>query len=220
MSKHNRSLFGWAGHTSDGNKIFDDALSLKHNLTVWRNLSDIVSAIMFLRNGKWESIKDIRDINALTKDSRAYFTKYCFYLNSAMIPFSAIGIFPRSEVKEIEIQLEDKNLATRRQIMSNNMNNQGALMTYQNSSMVLNLYMVELYEEVFMKDDLTKNCTEYPNDQYDSYDDCDLHYGLSRLSEEVGPDFLPLWAAASVFLKGSTEPAEICIHQTYPTPRE
>ena len=203
ISKYNGSMFGWAGHTKDGNKIFADALALKHNLTLWRNLSDIVSGIMFLRNGKWESTKDISEINALSKQSRAFFTKYCFSLNSSMIPFSAIGIIPHSEVKEIEIQLEDKNLATRRQIMANNMNNQGPLMTYQNSSMALNMYMVELSEEVFMKDDLTKNCTDYPNDQYKSYDDCDLHYGLSRLSEETGPDFLPLWASVTDFLKAT-----------------
>ena len=94
-----------------------------------------------------------------------------------MIPFSNIVIIPHSEseVKEIEVQLEDKNMATRRQILVNNMNNQGPLITYQNSSKALNLYTVELFEEVFMKDDLTKNCTEYPNDQYDSYNDCDSH---------------------------------------------
>ena len=116
-----------------------------------------------------------------------------------MIPFSTIGIIPHSEVQEIEVQLEDKNLATRRQIMFNNMNNQGPMMTYQNSSSrVLNLYTVKLFEEVFMKEDLTKNCTEYPNDQYDSYNDCDLHFGLTRLAQEVGPGFLPLWASTNV----------------------
>jgi hypothetical protein len=200
MSRYNDSMFGWAGHTRDGNKMFADALALKHNLTLWRNLSDIVRAIMFIRNGKWENIRDIHKINALTKESRAYFTKYCFSLHSKMIPFSNIVIIPHSEseVKEIEVQLEDKNMATRRQILVNNMNNQGPLMTYQNSSKVLNLYTVELFEEVFMKDDLTKNCTEYPNDQYGSYSDCDLHYGLTRLAQEVGPGFLPLWASTNL----------------------
>ena len=191
---YNSSMFGWAGHTSDGNKMFSDALALKHNLTLWKSLSDVVSILSFVRNGKWEFVRDIHEINALTKESRTYPTKYCFSLySSEMIPFSTIAITPRSEVKEMEIQLEDKNLVTRRQLLVNNMNNEGALMTYQNSSKALNLYTVELSEEVFMKEDLTKNCTDYPNEQYNSYDDCDLHFGLSRLAQEVGPGFVPLW---------------------------
>ena len=75
------------------------------------------------------------------------------------------------------------------------MNNEGALLTYQNSSRGLHMYTVELFEDVFIKEDLTKNCTNYPNTQYNSYNDCDLSFGLTRLAQEVGPDFLPLWAS-------------------------
>ena len=101
---------------------------------------------------------------------------------------------PRSEIKEIEIQLEDTNLRTRRQILFHEMNDEGPLITYSNTNKVLHMYTVELYKEVFVEEDLTKNCINYPTDLYNSYNDCDWQFGRTRLAKEVGPDFTPLWA--------------------------
>ena len=175
--------------------MYDDAILLKKNLTLWRNLSDIVSSLSVLRNQEWEMTTDSEGVNAFTMESRAYFSQWCFSLNTTIIPFSTFSIQPSSQVKEIEIQFDNKDLASRRQILVHNMNHEGAMMKYQNSSRALYMYTVELFEEVFIKEDLTKNCTDYPNAQYNSYKDCDLSFGLSTLAQNVGPDFMPLWAS-------------------------
>jgi hypothetical protein len=161
-------------------------------------LSDAVDILYFLKDGDWELKIDIQEIDALVKGYTSYINMLCFSLNSSMVPFTTINVRPSPKVKEIEILLEDKNLKTRRQIMMNRMSNEGPLLSNSNTKGVLNLYTVELHEEVFVKEDLTKNCIDYPTDQFESYDDCDWQYCRSRLTQEIGPDFMPLWAADNI----------------------
>ena len=102
---------------------------------------------------------------------------------------------PKPKVNKMTIQLNDKNLYCRRQILQHKTNNEGDLLIYENSSKAMNIYVVEVFEEKFVKEDLTKNCIDYPTETYQDYDDCDLQFGLSKLAHDVGPNFRPLWAS-------------------------
>ena len=50
-------------------------------------------------------------------------------------------------------------------------------------------------EEVFEEEDPIKNCTNYPNNKYETYNDCDRQSALSTLGTEISPAFYPYWAA-------------------------
>ena len=45
-----------------------------------------------------------------------------------------------------------------------------------------------------MEEDHESQCTNYPNRYYTSYDQCDHSFILRKLSEEFGPEFVPIWA--------------------------
>ena len=115
-----------------------------------------------------------------------------------------MSFIPKTKVNKMTIQLNDKNLYCRRQILQHKTNNEGDVLIYQNSSDALNIYIVELFEEKFVKEDLTKNCTDYPTETYQNYDDYDLQFGLSKLAHDVGPNFRPLWASNNMSMVTTT----------------
>ena len=84
-----------------------------------------------------------------------------------------MSFIPKTKVNKMTIQLNDKNLYCRRQILQHKTNNEGDILIYKNSSNAMNIYIVELFEEKFVKEDLTKNCIDYPTETYQNYDDCD-----------------------------------------------
>ena len=53
-SWYNMASIGWGGHTNGHKKMHADALVLHQKLTLWKNLSDVVSLISLLKmeNGK------------------------------------------------------------------------------------------------------------------------------------------------------------------------
>ena len=55
-------------------------------------------------------------------------------------------------------------------------------------------YVLELQQNIFVRDDLSKNCVDYPTKRYESYNDCDKDFVLTTLAEHYGQDFLPIWA--------------------------
>ena len=57
-------------------------------------------------------------------------------------------------------------------------------------------FYIDINQEVFEEEDPTKNCTNYPNNKYETYNDCDRQSALSTLATEISPAFYPYWAAA------------------------
>ena len=55
-------------------------------------------------------------------------------------------------------------------------------------------YILELKQDIFVENDASKNCVNYPNADYDSYNDCDKNFTLRKLAEHYGPDLVPIWA--------------------------
>ena len=53
----------------------------------------------------------------------------------------------------------------------------------------------ELTQEIFVEADESKECKNYPNSDYSSYNKCDQEYIRRKISAFIGPSFTPLWAA-------------------------
>ena len=54
-------------------------------------------------------------------------------------------------------------------------------------------YNLDLRQDVFVEKDPTKNCTVYPNSEYDSYDKCDQAY-----VQAIFPGIVPIWNTDTV----------------------
>ena len=53
-------------------------------------------------------------------------------------------------------------------------------------------YMVEIARNVFVEEDPSKRCTNYPTDVFQSYKECDNWY-MRNLLSKVSPDLVPIW---------------------------
>ena len=62
---------------------------------------------------------------------------------------------------------------------------------------MLKVFYVELTQEIFVEEDPTKNCTNYPNNEHKTYNECDRRSALSALKQKISPKFYPYWAAPS-----------------------
>ena len=55
-------------------------------------------------------------------------------------------------------------------------------------------YMVEISRNIFVEEDPSKRCTNYPTDVFQSYKECDNWY-MRNLLSKVSPDLVPIWLA-------------------------
>ena len=51
-----------------------------------------------------------------------------------------------------------------------------------------------LQKEVFIEEDISKNCSNYPNEYYTTYDECDEYFIRTNLGDLYGPNYVPLWS--------------------------
>ena len=65
-------------------------------------------------------------------------------------------------------------------------------------------YAVKLRENIFVEEDLSKNCVEYPHEKHETYNDCDEEFVASNLP----PGLVPIW------LTNNTEEVTSLLNQT------
>ena len=212
QSKYNKSLYGWGGHTQDGGTKYQDAGDLLHQLTLFPNLSDIVTSVNFIGYNDWDEITEIHKINSLVETSRYYFSQFCFLLKpkTKFVPGMSVYLHNNLAIDEAEIVLIDINLFSGRTILQHTLNNEGTKVkiTYKNNCQTCygQRFGIQIHQEVFDEEDLTKNCTIYPTAEYQSYNECDQKKGLAMLENMYGTGFTPIWAvenASEVSAKSS-----------------
>ena len=63
---------------------------------------------------------------------------------------------------------------------------------------ILYMYTMEIKQDIYVEDDLTKSCSVYPTLQYTSYDQCDMEYVREKTAAVFGSDFIPIWATTDI----------------------
>ena len=105
---------------------------------------------------------------------------------------------------EIEILLKDAGIFTKRTLLEHltkyNGSKAGTKIEAQDNK--VKDFIVEVSQEVFAEEDVTKNCSLYPNKRHRSYGQCDTEYTRTVFADSFGPDFRPLWIENN--LKGVT----------------
>ena len=206
QSRFNQSLYGWAGHTEDGQKRYHNASILQKKFSLWGKLSDVVFRVGFLENDDWIMFEDKESINSLVEMSRHYYTQLCFTLRHNNSLYSGIYVILQKnlteKLKEAEIRFDDVNLFSGRQIGQFDMKNLGPrkMTIYDRncSKCVMKMYQTEISQTVYTEKDLTKNCVIYPTKHYKDYKSCDQKFGLSMLSNAFGQNMTPPWATDDV----------------------
>ena len=176
VSRFNNSLIGWGGHTRDSK-----ALSSARNVltAVSTDATDVIDIInVVTRNDELElvfrsnldrinwldecRVLDLRNLGNLeAKGTKGIY----IYFNEAKLTQKNITV---------EVQLQGQTLATRRNINGHQFYHSGEVM-----SSLLG-YIVKLKKNVFVEEDPSRSCRNYPNLDFESYTDCDDKYVKER----------------------------------------
>ena len=163
-------------HLSD---VFQKSLKVK-------KLSEIITAVS-------ESVqvgigREFLDVNILVSKLKVRAdNSVCFVLGNYSLAKSSFFTFNyRYASFNIELILVDPRIFTWRTISIHKLRIQGdRLLVGQNQWRTYNL---DLNQYVFVEKDPTKNCTVYPNSEYESYGKCDQAY-----VQTIIPGIVPIW---------------------------
>ena len=190
MSKFNHSLFGWGGHTNDSRGVTSARSVLNAVTTNATDAIDIINVVtredkvepVFrskLQRINWLDDCHILDLRSL-KNVEAKGTKgILIYVNETLLKQKNITV---------EVQLQGQSLATHRNINGHQFYHSGKVM---NS---LSGYIVKLKQNIFVEEDPSRSCRNYPNPHFESYMDCDDRYVKERFNRFLpGLNLTPPW---------------------------
>ena len=175
-SKFNKSIFGWAGHTNDSG-VYGTVEEVYRKVLRYNPEDVIVKMYLDFESG-----------------GRLHLNHSHVYLERVNYPLNCLSLnltkFP--EVKNNQIQSLNFRFNGRKNISSIQINAQGRHFLshrdlFHNSFLstgdplvadpgYMKKYGIEISENVFVEEDTSKHCREYPNEEYESFADCDNEY--------------------------------------------
>ena len=189
-SKLNDSVIGWGGFNEKGEAIATAKEVIEFARPEWNDYlpiirygNDMTTSAAKLKLNKVNWLDECHFVNLSDDDQ----------MSKAGRKISSIS-FNRTLLKDnitVELNLEDKSLATHRQIQSHQFYSTGDSITLQKG---YSSYIVKVKKQVFVEEDPRKACRNYPNPEFKSYADCDDHYMRDRI-EAVAPglNLIPPW---------------------------
>ena len=127
-------------------------------------------------------------------DSRVNYPNNCRSLDLSKVPSLEGGqiqelVFYIGDLEnyEIEVHFNGKTLDCRRPIKEHSLYSIGDPIRLVKDN-TYKAYMVEISQRVFVEEDPTNACRDYPNKDYLSYEQCDDHFVRSLL-----PGLTPIW---------------------------
>ena len=188
LSRFNESIYGWAGHTNSSgvkdtvagvlSKV-TNPITAKELLTKFRigwgpgDWSNLSSDQLYLARPNYPHNCYTLDISNQTR-GKLIQTLY-FYFKS-----------PKRET--VQVLVEGKGIETSRDVYDNMLLASGDVIDTQPGS--LTKYVLKINQQMFVEEDTSKKCRNYPNEDFDSYAACDDHY-MRSLCDVAG--LLPIW---------------------------
>ena len=93
----------------------------------------------------------------------------------------------------VDLYLEDKNFVSHRTLKSALLAYSGPKITLESLTELMGIrMMVNVIQTIAPELDTKKNCTNYPNGNFKSYQDCDRQYFYDKMKNTFG--LMPFWA--------------------------
>ena len=188
QSRFNNSFIGWAGHTEESGTYgtVEQVLAKIGDYKI-ENILDGVDVAT--KDGEGVNIS-LTHLNA----SRVNYPNNCHNLYLSQIPelkgkniqrlFFNIGNLGNHS---ITVHFNGDTLDTRRNIMENSFQSFGDPIHLSEED-VSKVYMVDITQRIFVEEDPTNTCRVYPNQEYQSYQDCD-----DQFMKKLLPGLTPIW---------------------------
>ena len=186
-SRFNSAVFGWAGHTYEN--------------TTWGSVGETFEKVRI--NAVVEIMVKLNTEEYLSFGDQVYLGRInypynCYTLNLARnsslkgkgVKTMNIRLKTEQAFQALQIQLQGKTLATQRDIFDQTVFSTGDSLTAKSGEH--RKFAVRIEETIFVEEDDSKNCREYPNSDFASYSDCDDHFTRSICSKA---GLVPIWIA-------------------------
>ena len=200
---HDNTLIGWKGHNNkNSGEIFSAGKVLKAaRMNVTKNLLSRVDISTYGGN----ATKNL--VNKVTLDKINWLYE-CFTLNLSNIRkadlngMEAIGVYlNRSDdivlKTDFELRVTGETLTSKREIKEHRLYASGNAMKLSSGAVkqdTVSSFVVKIMKKVFVEEDRTKNCRNYPNQDFGSYKDCDFQF-MKKKVKEIAPgiNLMPPW---------------------------
>ena len=190
VSRFNSSIVGWAGHTKDfgvkGN-VEEVFKKVRNHIAV----EEVISSIWMDFDTEDDSYLPLK--HATLK--RVNYPHNCYTLDFSSVTqmrqesIKTLGIsFKSGNLEQVQISLQGITLATNRDIFDNSFYTKGDKITVTPGR--INKYAVEISKNVYLEEDKSKKCADYPNSDFDSYMECDDRY-MKNICQRV--QLAPIW---------------------------
>ena len=190
-SMFNNSVFGWAGHTNDSSTYGTVE-------EVYRKVSsfapeDVIGKIDL----RFESGARLWLNHSHVYLARVNYPLNCFSLNLAKFPevknnrIQALTLRFNGEGKNItsiQVNTRGRNLVSHRDLFHNSFYSTGDAIV--SDAGYFKKYGVEISENVYVEEDSSKHCREYPNEKYESFADCDNQHVRNVCKKH---NIYPIW---------------------------
>ena len=188
LSRFNESIYGWAGHTNRSG-VKDTVAG------VLSKAKNPVTAQQLLKKfrvgwgaGNWSNFSP--DQLYLTRPNyphNCYTMDISNHTRGKLIE-TLYFYFKSTNRETVQVLVEGNGIETNRDVYDNMLLANGDAIDTEPGS--LTKYALKIDQKLFIEEDTSKNCRNYPNKDFDSYAACDDHY-MKSLCDAAG--LLPIW---------------------------
>ena len=126
--------------------------------------------------------------------------KFKIDITNHVIDMKEIGLYFKLDfMLNIEIRLEDKSAYCSRPLYQSLVNQKGVKIVVPEADHHSKFY-VNIEQDIFDEDDDTKHCHNYPNKNYENYEDCEKKFMKDSLHALGLKNFTPFWATNDISL--------------------
>ena len=192
QSSYNSSIIGWAGHTINGPS--ENVTEMLEKAMTKYEIEEIVREVKFFTMYN-------EDIPVSAKDDivlkRINYPGNCYTLDVTQIyNVSGKGIrkmfmrFGDISSMSVKVSVLGKSLDSRKSIRSNSFYSKGVSIRPENQTW--SSYIVKTQEVIYVEEDKSKDCKDYPNSEFQSFGDCEDQGSKDFLAKKF-PNIIPVW---------------------------
>ena len=168
------------------------SIGFKYQIYLVRNhrVDDIVEQIVFgIKSKSTKSLKVPAQLNRVNYPQNCYTVNLTHITKAGQKSVKTMEIdFKTEKIGKVVIKLQGSTLTSNREIFDNALYTRGdEILTHAGK---FHKYAVQISKNVYLEEDASKNCRDYPNTDFASYMECDEQHMKNICN---GMNLAPIW---------------------------
>jgi hypothetical protein len=193
-SIYNETTIGWAGHTSKSG-VQGSVAEILRNVR-GHTIDDVIESIYFYKKDGSSFYINTTEVHRMLN-----YPDNCYTLdltnNADVKEGDLVELFIHfGDIDTVEVFIQGTSLACDRIIKDHRLYSSGDRIRWDGMVDRRN-YVVKIKKNIFVEEDPTKTCENYPNSYHASYRDCDHQWMKNTVASEA-PGLVPVWLAENL----------------------